>query len=169
MAAGFSKRRGPETSQYGRRRSTTRKLVRLECAVCGAVFFDKPSEVKRGRRFCSKACFGRYMSETFSGENSPFWKGTTSERDRIFHTPEYRAWKVAVFARDNYTCQECGLRSGNGNGYIHLQAHHIKSFINYPLLRFDIDNGLTLCRDCHYEVHRGQGNKPKAIERVMMF
>ena len=61
---------------------------------------------------------------------------------------EYKNWRKAVYERDNYTCQECGLHSGNGKTVI-LNAHHIKSWSDYPELRFDINNGITLCRSCH--------------------
>ena len=62
------------------------------------------------------------------------------------NTPDYVEWRKAVFARDNYTCTECG-----GRGY--LQAHHIKSWEDYPDLRLAVDNGQTLCVPCHEEKH----------------
>jgi 5-methylcytosine-specific restriction endonuclease McrA len=60
-----------------------------------------------------------------------------------------KLWREAVFARDKWTCQDCGDKKG-GN----LEAHHIKSFAEFPELRFAIDNGITLCKDCHKIIHR---------------
>jgi HNH endonuclease/NUMOD3 motif len=80
-----------------------------------------------------------------AGPQHPRWKGGISpENDKIRHSFEYREWRDAVFARDNYTCVECGDDTG-GN----LEADHIKPFALFPDLRFDVNNGRTLCHDCH--------------------
>lgn len=83
------------------------------------------------------------------GKNHPAWKNGTSKAYKTgYYSIEYKEWRKIVFERDSYICQDCGVRSGNGEK-IHLEAHHIKSFTFYPKLRFDVNNGLTLCKECH--------------------
>lgn len=77
-------------------------------------------------------------------ERNGNWRGGITKQHLVIRTSRpYRLWKLAVFERDLYTCQECGI-----TGVI-LEAHHIKSFSQYPELRFDVNNGLTLCKLCH--------------------
>lgn len=77
------------------------------------------------------------------------WKGgKTWER---FKNPLYQEWRSLVLNRDDFTCQSCGKHCNkNEKG---LAAHHIKEYAKYPELRYDINNGLTLCRKCHMELH----------------
>ena len=78
-----------------------------------------------------------------------FWKGGISSRNHLIRSSvEYRIWRESVFKRDNYTCIWCGAKSKKGHPVI-LNADHIKPFAYYPELRFAIDNGRTLCVDCH--------------------
>lgn len=81
----------------------------------------------------------------------PFWKGgLTPQNILIRQGIEYKLWREAVFKRDDYTCQECGARNKKGLGKtVILNADHIKPFALFPELRFAIDNGATLCLDCH--------------------
>ena len=67
------------------------------------------------------------------------------------HCSEYQGWRKAVFERDDYTCQMCGARG------CELNAHHIMPFAGHPSLRYEIDNGVTLCKRCHKEVHADEG------------
>ena len=66
-----------------------------------------------------------------------------SEAQKLKSSKIYSEWRKSVFERDNYTCQQCNRRGGK------LNADHIKSFANYPSLRLAIENGRTLCEDCH--------------------
>ena len=73
------------------------------------------------------------------------WKGgITPINIKIRMSLEYKLWRRAVFERDNYQCIWGGKEHGNK-----LNADHIKRFSDYPELRFAIDNGRTLCADCH--------------------
>ena len=77
-------------------------------------------------------------------EKASNWQGGKTEeleRDR-FRKP-YKRWQRKVFSRDNFTCQGCGTKNKM------LHAHHVQSFYSYPELRFDINNGITLCLNCH--------------------
>ena len=67
---------------------------------------------------------------------------------KIRNSFEYKLWRTAVFERDNYTCIWCADKQEVGHRVI-LNADHIKSFAEYPELRFAIDNGRTLCLSCH--------------------
>lgn len=61
---------------------------------------------------------------------------------------EYRAWKVSVKTRDNFTCCICGAK----NKVMHTD--HIKPYELFPNLRLDISNGRTLCKSCHYNTFK---------------
>lgn len=80
------------------------------------------------------------------GELNPNWKGGITE-DR--NTEEYRQWRMAVFERDNYTCQCCGKKTH------YLEAHHLDNYAEYKDKRFDVDNGILLCRWCHNSTEKG--------------
>lgn len=74
----------------------------------------------------------------------PNWKnGATPQNKLIRNGTEYKLWRTAVFERDGYTCIWCGIKGGN------LNADHIKPFALFPELRLAIDNGRTLCVNCH--------------------
>lgn len=84
------------------------------------------------------------MRKSRLGEKSHLWEGgKTSQAMKIRNSLEYRLWRESVFKRDNWTCIWCGKRGGK------LNADHIKPFSLFPELRFAIDNGRTLCLDCH--------------------
>lgn len=68
----------------------------------------------------------------------------------------YNTWKKDVLKRDNYTCQLCGK---TGEETI-LNVHHIERYADNEKLRTDINNGITLCCNCHNKIF----NKEKEYE-----
>ena len=82
------------------------------------------------------------------GSDNFNWKGgTTSKNIAIRNSREYKLWRKSVFERDGYTCIWCGQVGGR------LHADHIKPFSLYPELRLAIDNGRTLCVECHKKTY----------------
>jgi hypothetical protein len=73
--------------------------------------------------------------------------------DKSRSCSEYSEWRYSVFIRDNWTCKNCGQRGGK------LNAHHIKKWSEYPSLRFELDNGITLCKECHKVEHKKRNNE----------
>jgi hypothetical protein len=113
-----------------------------KCPTCDNEF----STYKRNQIYCSQKCTSVPKSKR-KGELSPHWKGGTSlNRKRAVMASALTEWRIAVFVRDNHICQQCGNK-----GEIH--AHHIKAFAEYPDERFNIENGITLCIDCHGKIH----------------
>lgn len=112
------------------------------CKVCGNIFLAaSASQVKSS---CSPTCSREYKSIRQKGKKSHRWQGgKTSEAMRIRNSREYAAWRAAVFQRDGYKCQHCGVKGGR------LNADHIKPFSTHPELRLCVDNGRTLCEPCH--------------------
>ena len=122
------------------------------------------------RRFCSKHRKGKALPPTakcreaaetpevherrrvrMMGEANPMWKGGDSDRER--RNSKYKAWRIAVFERDDFTCLECGYRNGDGTRRRDPNAHHIVPWIESIELRYAIENGMTLCVPCHIKEH----------------
>lgn len=98
-----------------------------------------------GRERLSKAKRGRYC-----GSENPNWRGGQDNRDPDRNRYPAKQWSKAVRERDG-KCVECGETRG-------LHAHHKKRWKDYPSLRYDVANGITLCQPCHQRAH-GRGFK----------
>jgi len=96
----------------------------------------------------------RKMSKAHKSAKAYNWKGRSKKRyEHGNSTMEYKEWRMAVFQRDNFTCQCCGARSKAGKP-VYLEAHHLKGWAEYPALRFVVKNGVTLCKECHKLAHK---------------
>lgn len=122
----------------------------------------KISDSNKGRKLSEE--WKNKISESCKGEKSSNWKGgITPENQKIKNSIEYRLWREAVFARDNWTCQKYKIRGGS------LHAHHIRNFAEEKDLRFAINNGITFCRDCHKKFHKKYGKRNNTKEQLIEF
>lgn len=142
-----------------------------DCEYCGNPL--KPRQRYNKQRFCSSRCRYnklpmpprpdrtgstpwnkgltmlvderlKNMSETRKGDkNWNYIHGKSKSHRTSWSTAIHKAWRKAVFDRDNYTCQICLVRGGT------LEADHIKCFAHNEELRYEVSNGRTLCKACH--------------------
>ncbi len=103
---------------------------------------SKISDAQKGKIVSQET--RRKIAEANRGSKSHFWKGGLTKINKAIRNGlDFRLWRESVFKRDNWTCQDCNKRGDK------LHPHHIKPFSTFPELRFSIDNGITLCEECH--------------------
>lgn len=80
-------------------------------------------------------------------ENNPRW---FKDRSKLKKSEDRRLdvavkhWRLAVYKRDNYCC-----KLKNEDCSKNIEAHHILPWRDFPELRYDINNGITLCTFHH--------------------
>lgn len=152
--------------------STTMQAI---CKICKKEFSAESYYIRTGRKkFCSKKCLGKANSQRMKGI-SPSWLNTpetiakisktktgqpntskgkpryhtrvennkTNERKKAMARIEYKLWRISVYERDNYTCQMCNIRGKA------MHADHIIPWSVSKALRYELNNGRTLCIECH--------------------
>lgn len=96
-----------------------------------------------------RAQIDRDKPKDTSGANHWNWKGGITPKNQVErNSKKAKEWRNAIFQRDRFTCQMCGIVGGK------LNAHHIKEWAKYKEFRFDVSNGITLCEKCHKNLHR---------------
>ena len=128
-----------------------RNGVKRNCLVCHKPFYAKPHQIIRGHgRFCSMKCWHVFNR----GDNHSQWNAEMTDEERAIRNgskrdlPEYKNWRRNVFTRDNYTCRACGAIG------VRLNAHHVIPWSVDVSLRYEISNGITLCKSCHKKEHK---------------
>jgi len=120
----------------------------------------KPTGRKPSQKVINAWVEGMKNAPRKSGPDHPMWKGGLAKsRQARYKEPEYIEWHDKCLVRDNYTCQKCGAKNGNGKKIV-LQIHHKIHYWERPDLAYDLDNGITLCKPCHQKAHKGM-KKPK--------
>ncbi len=148
-----------------RSQKTHQTYWKCKCS-CGAIVSAYSASLKDGRH---KTC-GKGIHH--SGENSTNWKGgVTSMRFLKRSCQEYKDWRQNVYKKDYFTCQCCGKTIKE----IELHAHHILNMSQHDDMKYSVNNGITLCRDCHYTTVPGsfhntygvQNNTPDQLEEYI--
>jgi len=134
-----------------KRQGKRTKSKQIICQHCGKEFYIAECRIdgrigknghKQLRKYCSRKC------RTFASR-----KPDELKRNKT----RLRKWRNDILKRDNYKCVICGE-----DNIDLLQAAHKKSRVEYPELQYDLDNGETLCLQCHAD------NSPKHLRNLIL-
>lgn len=130
--------------------------VTLSCEVCDSEFERTPGNITSDVTCCSESCRAEWLSEAFTGEGHPNWKGGGNQ--------EYgQGWNEArerALERDGYECQLCGTTADELGR--NPDVHHV-----VPVRAYDasdghdiedahtLDNLVSLCPGCHRKAEFG--------------
>lgn len=124
------------------------------------VFETSPSSIKRGRG-CPVCALKRR-----SGKNHFKYNPNLSEKDRnrwVRNNHKYRVWRDSILKENDYTCDKCGSRGGD------LNVHHLNSWDLFVNERYNKDNGVVLCVNCHDNFHKKYGYGKNTKEQYYEF
>lgn len=116
------------------------------CGYCKTEFHirqGQPITQFKTQKFCCKSCADK-GGIRYSGSENGNYNGNPRRKHR---SSQHAKWSKNVISRDLATCQHCGVKD------VELHAHHIKGYKEFPELRWELSNGITLCYSCHWLVH----------------
>ena len=144
----------PQLEPYGikcRRNKEDNDILEVKCIYCNRWY--KPSRTSVNNKikaingdgsgecnlYCSDEC--KKACPTYRRKKYPKdYKLNTSREVQ----PELRK---LVLKRDNYTCQKCGIMNTE------LHCHHYEGVEVNPVESADMDQCITLCKECHNNIH----------------
>jgi len=142
-------------------KTNNKKKYKTKCIICGTDkgFCFKKDIVKPCLSCSAKDRHARMNSKTkelSKIKNSCTQRNISIEDFENFSTDQNEkqrqlfknsGLREECFKKYNYTCNKCGIKGGT------LNAHHMKHWKDYPDLRFDINNLICLCEECHKKEH----------------
>ena len=133
------------------------EILEVKCAYCGKWYAPTRDSVNsrlfvinslnkgEGRLYCSENC-KQSCPTYYKGKYPKGFKKATSREVSTY-------LRKIVFERDGWECQKCGKTIKEAQ----LHCHHIKGYAQNKILANDVDNCITLCKDCHKLVHKQIG------------
>ena len=113
-----------------------------KCTDCSKLLSNR---VAKKCRSCNK--IGNAGSINCLGNMRYNWisdRTKLSKGDEYRNSPAHREWSRSVKNRDGWKCK---ISNGDCSGQV--VAHHILSWRDYAELRYQINNGITLCHAHH--------------------
>ncbi len=108
--------------------------ITLICQNCQVSFEVNPFR-KDIAKYCSKHCMNEFRAKDLK---------TYAEINQERNSPKYKDWRKKVCSRDNWKC-----KISNSGCKGRLEVHHILSFSKFAELKYEVNNGITLCHFHH--------------------
>jgi hypothetical protein len=131
--------------------------LEVKCRYCGKYFIPTNKEVRN--RIGS-------LNSSHSGVSYLYCSNTCKKACPVYRQVKYpKKYRKTTsrevgplirqlcFKRDNWECQICGKNTEE----VSLHCHHIEGYTQNPRLGNDLDNIITLCKECHKQVHKLPG------------
>lgn len=129
-----------------------------EC-VCNNLKLVKGCNLRRGHTK-SCGCLDIEVRKDRIGDKNNKWNPNLTDEEREKqkkhrrpYNSKYKEWRRSVLLKDNYTCQISGLKNKK------FRVHHVASWACNSELRYEISNGITLCKEIHDLFHHIYGRK----------
>lgn len=81
---------------------------------------------------------------------------------RNYSDPAYKQFRLDVLKRDKFKCNMPGCNSKKN-----LNVHHITPWSKASALRYDISNGITLCKQCHQFITGKEHHYEKLFREIV--
>ncbi len=139
----------------------------LTCDVCERSFKRYPSQIQSETTVCSRDCLNEWLSEEFTGEGHPNWKGGGNQE----YGPGWKEARERALERDRYQCKLCGTTQADLSRK--PDVHHI-----IPVRLFEasqshnikeahiLHNLICLCPSCHRRAEFGVVDRDRLYELI---
>jgi 5-methylcytosine-specific restriction endonuclease McrA len=147
-----------------RRNQADINIMEVQCTYCGKWYIPKLDDITHriqalkgqlggeNRLYCSEHC--KSACPLYHKSPETLMREDAVRAGRLTWLKMSREvqseLREMVLERDNHTCKNCGATES-------LHCHHILPVAVEPLLSADIDNCITLCEQCHKQVHQQNG------------
>jgi hypothetical protein len=141
----------------GKKNRCYRYFCRCDCGNEFVIFGYSLRRSTRPTRSCG--CLQKEYAKNNKGKNNPSWKGGKNkhERQKDKGMYEYKKFRKSVLQRD----KRCVLCKKSNE----LIVHHLNGYHWFEEGRYDVENGITLCQECHIKFHRKFGNRDNTKEQ----